>query len=89
MMPVVGGTEGATLSPGMQSAVAAAEEAGEETFPFPFFGGVSQVSTEADNRMGELLTMRITPAEFVEAMQRSADEALANPDITIIKRYED
>jgi N-acetylglucosamine transport system substrate-binding protein len=89
MMPVIGGTEGATLSPGMQSAVAAAEAAGDETFPFPFYGGVSQVSTEADNRMGELLTMRITPAEFVEAMQRAADEALANPDITVIKRYED
>lgn len=89
MMPVIGGTEGAALSPGMQSAVTAAEAAGEETFPLPFFGGVSQVSTEADNRMGELLTMRITPAEFIDAMQKSADDALANPDITVIKRYED
>lgn len=89
MMPVIGGTEGATLSPGMQSALAAAEAAGEETFLSPFYGGVSQVSEEVDNRMGELLTLRITPAEFVEALQRSADDALANPDITVIKRYAD
>ena len=68
---------------------AGSEAAGEETFLSPFYGGGSQVSEEVDNRMGELLTLRITPAEFVEALQRSADDALANPDITVIKRYAD
>jgi N-acetylglucosamine transport system substrate-binding protein len=87
MMPVIGGTEGAKLSPGMQSAVEVAEAAGNEVFAFPFFGGVSQVSTEADNRMGELLTLRIKPAEFISALQKVTDEALANPDIKVIRRH--
>ena len=87
MMPLIGGTEGAKLSPGMQSAVEVAEAAGNEVFAFPFFGGVSQVSTEADNRMGELLTLRIKPAEFISALQKVTDEALANPDIKVIRRH--
>jgi len=86
MMPVIGGTEGAKLSPGMESAVQVAEAAGEEVFPFPFYGGVSQVATEADNRMGELLTLRIKPADFISALQKVTDEALANPDIKVIRR---
>ncbi len=88
MMPVKEATEDASLSPGMKSAVDAADEAGEETFASPFYGGVSQISEEMDNRMGELLTNRITPDEFIDIMQEKADEALADPDIEILKRHE-
>ncbi|MEA3406809.1 MAG: N-acetylglucosamine/diacetylchitobiose ABC transporter substrate-binding protein [Chloroflexota bacterium] len=88
MMPVKGGTEGASLSPGMKSAVKAAEEAGDETFAFPFYGGVSQISEEISNRMGELLTKQITPDEFIEIMQGKTDEALADPEIEVIKRHQ-
>jgi hypothetical protein len=31
--------------------------------------------------MGDLLTLRITPEQFVEAVQAKADEIKANPDI--------
>lgn len=88
MMPVQGGTEDASLSPGMKSAVTAAEEAGDETFATPFYGGASQISEEIDNRMGELLTKQITPDEFIDIMQEKADEVLADPDFEVIKRHE-
>ena len=86
MMPVIGGTEGATLSPGMQSAVAAAEAAGSETFPFPFWGGVSEISKEMTDRMGQLLTQRTTPDELLAYMKEKLDKALKDPDIKVIKR---
>jgi hypothetical protein len=37
--------------------------------------------------MGELLTLRIKPAEFISALQKVTDEALANPDIKVIRRH--
>ncbi|MFO7917547.1 MAG: N-acetylglucosamine/diacetylchitobiose ABC transporter substrate-binding protein [Anaerolineae bacterium] len=88
MMPVKEATEDASLSPGMKSAVDAADEAGEETFASPFYGGLSQISEEVDDRMGELLRKEITPDEFTDTMQEKADEALADPDIEVLKRHE-
>jgi len=86
MMPVIGATEEALLSAGMKSAVAAAEAAGSDTFPFPFWGGVSEVNTEMTNLMGELLTNRIKPADLLKTMRETVEAALSDPDIKVIKR---
>lgn len=87
MMPVFGGTEGVTISSGMQSAVAMAEACAGNVFPFMRYGGwYSDLGKEADAKMGDLLTKRITPDQFVEAVQAMADKVKADPDVTKFTR---
>ncbi|MFN8442872.1 MAG: N-acetylglucosamine/diacetylchitobiose ABC transporter substrate-binding protein [Caldilineaceae bacterium] len=87
MMPVIGGTEGVTISSGMQSAVAMAEACAGNVFPFMRYGGwYSDMDKEINAKMGDLLTKRITPAEFIEAAQKAADKVKADPDVTKFTR---
>ena len=87
MMPVIGGTEGVTISTGMQSAVAMVEKCGDNVFPGMRYGGwYSDLSKEASAKMGDLLTMRITPDEFAEAVQAMADKVKADPEVTKFTR---
>lgn len=87
MMPVIGGTEGVTISSGMQSAVAMAEACAGNVFPFMRYGGwYSDMDKEVNAKMGDLLTKRITPAEFIEAAQKAADKVKADPDVTKFTR---
>ena len=87
MMPVIGGTEGVTISSGMQSAVAMAEACAGNVFPFMRYGGwYSDLGKEVDAKMGDLLTKRITPGEFIEAAQKMADKVKADPDVTKFTR---
>ncbi|MBN1875348.1 MAG: N-acetylglucosamine/diacetylchitobiose ABC transporter substrate-binding protein [Anaerolineae bacterium] len=87
MMPVLGGTEGVTISTGMQSAVEMVEKCGENVFPGMRYGGwYSDLSKEADAMMGEMLTKRITPEQFVEAVQAMADKVKADPEVTKFTR---
>ena len=87
MMPVIGGTEGVTISTGMQSAVAMAEACAGNVFPFMRYGGwYSDLGKEVDAKMGDLLTKRISPAEFIEAAQAMADKVKADPDVTKFTR---
>lgn len=87
MMPVIGGTEGVTISSGMQSAVAMAEVCAGNVFPFMRYGGwYSDLGKEVDAKMGDLLTKRITPGEFIEAAQKMADKVKADPDVTKFTR---
>jgi N-acetylglucosamine transport system substrate-binding protein len=81
LMPVTGGTEGVDVSSGMSSALAAVEAAGENIFTYRYEDWYTDLSFETRDRMGDLLTLRITPEEFVEAVQAKADEIKANPDI--------
>ena len=75
MMPVIGGTEGVTISTGMQSAVAMVEKCGDNVFPGMRYGGwYSDLGKEGDAKMGDMLTGRITPEQFVEAVQAMADK---------------
>ena len=87
MMPVIGGTEGVTISTGMQSAVAMAEACAGNVFPFMRYGGwYSDLSKEVSAQIGELLTKRITPDEFTEKAQAMADKVKADPDVTKFTR---
>lgn len=81
IMPVEGGTEGVEVSSGMASALEAVETAGDNIFTYRFTEWYTDLGFEARDRMGDLLTLRITPEEFVESVQAKADEIKANPDI--------
>lgn len=81
LMPVTGGTEGVEISSGMTSALAAVEAAGEEIFTYRYEAWYTDLSFETRDRMGDLLTSRITPEEFVEAVQAKADAIKADPNI--------
>jgi N-acetylglucosamine transport system substrate-binding protein len=87
MMPVIGGTEGVTISTGMQSAVAMVEACGDNVFPGMRYGGwYSDLGKEVSAKMGDLLTKRITPDEFIEAAQAMADKVKADPEVTKFTR---
>lgn len=87
MMPVVGGTEGVTVSTAVQSAVDMVEQVGDDVFPGLRYGGwYSDLSNEATAMMGEMLTGRITPEQFVENVQAMADQVKADPEVTKFTR---
>jgi N-acetylglucosamine transport system substrate-binding protein len=87
MMPVIGGTEGVSISTGMESAVAMVEKCGDSVFPGMRYGGwYSDLSKEASAQMGEMLTKRITPEQFVETVQAMADKVKTDPEVTKFTR---
>ena len=87
MMPVTGGTEGVKVSTGMESAVAVVGTCGKDVFPFYSYGGwYSDLSKETSAKLGEMLTKKITPDQFIEACQKMADKVKADPDVTKFKR---
>jgi len=87
MMPVFGGTEGVTVSTGMQSAVQMAEVCKGKVFPWTRFGGwYSDLGKEADAKTGDLLTKIITPDQYIEAVQAMADKVKADPEVTKFTR---
>jgi N-acetylglucosamine transport system substrate-binding protein len=87
IMPVIGGTEGADVSSSMVSALAAVEAAGQDVFPRPSYTTwYFDFMTEVKLAMGELLSGRITPEEFIDRAQAKADETAADPDIVKFSR---
>ena len=87
MMPVYGGTEGVKVSAGMESAVKLAEVCAGKTFPWMNYGGwYSDLGKEADAKTGELLTGKINPDQYIEAVQKMADKVKADPEVTKFKR---
>ena len=87
MMPVVGGTEGLSLSAGMSSAIAAVETAGAEIFARPKYSSwYSDFGKEVTNNVGELMTGRMQPGEFIELAQAKADETAADDEVTKFTR---
>lgn len=87
MMPVIGGTEGVSISTGMESAVAMVEKCGDSVFPGMRYGGwYSDLNKEASAQMGEMLTKRITPEQFVETVQAMADKVKTDPEVTKFTR---
>jgi N-acetylglucosamine transport system substrate-binding protein len=85
IMPVAGGTEGIEVSSAMQSALQAVENAGDEIFSYRFSGWYRDLSDEVTNRTGDLLTNRIGVDEFIESVQKKADEVKADDSI---QKYE-
>jgi N-acetylglucosamine transport system substrate-binding protein len=87
MMPVYGGTDGVTVSTGMSSAIEVVVAAGKDVFPFYSYGGwYSDLGTETSAKLGEMLTKKITPDQFIEASQKMADKVKADPEVTKFKR---
>lgn len=81
IMPVFGGSEGIELSSALQSALSAAEAAGDGLFNYFWKDWYTPLNDTTRDAMGELLTNRITPEQFVETVQEIADEVKADDDI--------
>ena len=81
VMPVMGGTEGATLSAAVQSAVALANSAKGVTVLWNLPNWYSSIQKDLETKTGELMTGTIKPAEFITAMQKSSDTVAKDPDI--------
>jgi N-acetylglucosamine transport system substrate-binding protein len=87
MMPVIGGTEGVTVSSGMESAVSMADACAGKTFPWMNYGGwYGDLGKEADAKMGDMLTGTITPDQFIEDVQKMADKVKSDPLVTKFTR---
>jgi N-acetylglucosamine transport system substrate-binding protein len=86
MMPVIGGAEGAKVSDGMKSALAVAEGAGTAIIDYQVANWYSKINKELEVRTGELLTGVLKPTEFLDVMQKVADEVAADPDTPKFKR---
>lgn len=84
IMPVFGGTEGANLSDAVKSAVALAEGGSPVVWNLPNW--YSSFSKDLETKTGELMTGTIKPADFIAAMQKSADTVAADPDVKKFKR---
>lgn len=81
IMPVNGGTEGVELSAAVMSASAIAEKSGEATFNYMWKDWYTDLSNESRDRTGDLLTGRIGPEEWMEAMEAMAAQVKENPDV--------
>ena len=81
IMPVFGGSEGIELSTALQSALTAAENAGDGLFNYFWKDWYTPIADGTRDNMGELLTDRITPEQFVENVQKIADDVKADNDI--------
>ncbi len=86
IMPVFGGTEGVELSSAVTSAIEIAEASGEATFDDQWDSWYVPLMEEARDRTGDLLTGRVTPEQWIEAVQAKADEVKADPDIIKYER---
>ncbi len=86
VMPVLGGAEGVKMSSALESAIKLLDQAGDQIFSDRYYlaGWYADLKAEAKDRMGDLLTKRISVDEFVEAVQKKADEIKADPDV---KKY--
>jgi N-acetylglucosamine transport system substrate-binding protein len=85
LMPVKEVT-GLQATEGVKSAIGLVEKAGTNIIEFNLPGWYSEFSKEIDTKTGELMTGIIKPEEFVDAMQKKADDIAANPDIPKFKR---
>lgn len=81
IMPVAGGTEGVELSPAVMSANAIAEASGDATFDYMWKTWYVPLADETRDRTGDLLTGRITPDEWMEAVEAMAAQVREDPDI--------
>jgi N-acetylglucosamine transport system substrate-binding protein len=76
------------ISDTLKSAITLFDNAGDEIFSDRYYlaGWYGDLKAEAKDRMGDLLTKRISVDEFIEAVQKKADEVKADPDIPKYRR---
>jgi hypothetical protein len=64
-----------------------AEVCAGNVFPgFRYAGWYSDLKLEGDAKMGDLLNGRVTPDEYIEAVQAMADKVKADPEVTKFTR---
>lgn len=85
IMPVKDVT-GMQATEGVKSAIAIVDNAKGAIIKFNLPGWYSSFGKEIEQRTGELLTGVIKPEEFVNLMQKKADEIAADPEIKKFKR---
>lgn len=85
IMPVKGVTD-LKASEGVKSAIGVVEKAGTNIITFNLPNWYSSFGKEIEQRTGELLTGKMKPEEFVDALQKKADEIAADGDIKKFKR---
>jgi N-acetylglucosamine transport system substrate-binding protein len=71
---VIGAAEGLTLTSGLQSVADSVKAAGANVFSFRFRTWYGPIAKATDDATGELLTKRINPQQWVERVQKAADE---------------
>ncbi len=82
IMPVVGGADGVELSSAMTSALSAVSAAGDHILQRPSFGDwYAPLNEEVGNSTGSLMTGRISAEEFIDRVQKVADEVKNDDDI--------
>ena len=81
IMPVIGGTDGANLSAAVKSAVALVDDAKGVSVLWNLPNWYSAINKDLETHTGELMTGTIKPAEFITAMQKSADAVAKDPDV--------
>lgn len=86
IMPVIGGTEGAKLSPAVESAIGLVNGAKGVSMLFNLPNWYSTINKDLETYTGELMTGVKKPEEFIAAMQKTADAVAADPDIKKFKR---
>jgi N-acetylglucosamine transport system substrate-binding protein len=86
IMPVIGGTEGAKVSAAVESAVALLNAANGKTMLFNLPNWYSAINKDLETFTGELMTGVKKPADFIAAMQKTADTVAADPDVKKFKR---
>ena len=84
-MPVLGGSEGVEPGPALKSALDAAAAA-DGGFRFLYPTWYSDLSRAVNRATGELLQGRMSPEEFVAAVQAVADAVRADDDIPKYRR---
>jgi N-acetylglucosamine transport system substrate-binding protein len=86
IMPVFGGSEGIELSSALASAIEISEASGEATFNDQWDSWYTPLHDEARDRTGDLMTGRISPEQWIEAVQAKADEVKADDSIPKYER---
>lgn len=83
---VLGGADGVALPPGMKSAADAVTAAGQNAFTWRYQGWYKPMSTTIKELTNGLMFGRTTPDQFVEKIQKTADEVKKDSSITKFKR---
>jgi N-acetylglucosamine transport system substrate-binding protein len=82
---VKGATDGLTLSPALASVSEAVKGAGNDTLNFRHRIWYPALTKAIDDSVAELVNRRVTPAEWVDRVQKSADDLAKDSSI---KKYE-
>jgi len=84
---VAGSADGASLPPGLTSAVKALKDSGDKGFNWVYPTYYRKLErTLVDAACGEFFSGRIGPAEFLDKCQKGADEIAADSNFKKYKR---